>query len=334
MGVSIVLARGLAEAVDKAGFDRASLLDAACIDPSLLDDVERRLDVEQYDRLLGAALALTGDPALGLRIGTTAHGPTYNLVAHLVAHSRTLRDGVQAIVRFHRLLSDRPMCRIVESGRTAKLVCDEHPGTEACYRTRTEMMVTGLYRLVQYFVRDARPERVAFDYAAPAYRQAYTRVFNGLEEFDQSFAGVVLSRGLLDATHPNHDAEVHAALETQAVRRITRLTGRTTYAEQVHEYVIDHPLPEMRTMDAAARALGMSARSLRRRLSEEGACFHQIVDDALHALSRQHLSNPRRSIKEIASALGYSEQAGFCRAFRRWSGTSPTEYRAQSAHAN
>lgn len=334
MGVSIVLARGLAEAIDKAGFDRANLLDSARIDPSRLDDVEGRLDLEQYDRLLGAALAITGDPAFGLRIGEMAHGPTYNLIAHLVAHSRTLRDGVQALIRFHRLLSDRPTFHIVESARTAKLVCDEHPGSETCYRVRVEMMVTGLYRLVRYFVRDAQPERVAFDYAAPSYHRAYARVFGDVAEFDQAFAGVVLSRKLLDATHPNHDAEVQAMLEAQAARRITRLTGRVTYAEQVHEYVIAHPLPELRTMEAAARALGMSARSLRRRLNEEGANFQRIVDDALHALSRQHLSNQRRSIKEIASALGYSEQAGFCRAFRRWSGTSPTEYRAQTARTN
>jgi AraC-like DNA-binding protein len=334
MGVSIVFARGLAEAVDQAGFDRANLLDSAGVDPSLLADVEGRLDIERYDRLVGAALAVTGDPALGLRIGETAHGPTYNLVAHLVAHARTLRDGVQALIRFQRLLSDRPTFRIVESARIAKLVCDEYPGSEACYRTRVEMMVTGLYRLVHYFVRDARLDRVAFDYAAPSYHRAYARVFGDLPEFDQPFAGVVLSRELLDATQPNHDADFQAVLEAQAERRISRLTGSATYADQVREYVIAHPPQEMRTMEAAARALGMSARSLRRRLSEEGACFQRIVDDALHALSRQHLSNRRRSIKEIASALGYSEQAGFCRAFRRWSGTSPTEYRARRARAN
>jgi AraC-like DNA-binding protein len=329
MSVSVLLARGLAQAVEKTGFDPSALLKAARIDPVRLDDVEGRLDIEEYDRLLATALDLTGNPALGLRIGELAHGPTYNLSAYLVAHSRTLRDGMLALVRFHRLLSDRPVWRVAESRRTATLICDEYPGPESSYRLRTEMQVTGVYRMVQYFAADARPVRVAFNHGAPSYRNDYTRVFGGLERFDQPLTGIVVSRGLLDATQANGDPRVLAVLEAEALQRIARMSRRTMYAEQLREYVTDHPLPEERTIEAAARAFGMSSRSLRRRLHEEGASFRQVVDGVLYALSRHYLSNQLRSIKEISWTFGFGDQANFCRAFRRWSGTSPKQYRSR-----
>lgn len=108
MSISVLLARGLARAVEKMGFDHSALLEAARIDPVRLDDVEGRLDIAEYDRLLTTAIDVTGNPALGLHIGETAHGPTYNLSAHLVSHSRTLGDGMHALIRFYRLLWDRP----------------------------------------------------------------------------------------------------------------------------------------------------------------------------------------------------------------------------------
>lgn len=333
MCVSILLARGLVQAVQSCDIRGTDLLAAAGIDAGRLDDVEARLDIEEYNRLLETALDLTGDAALGLKLGETAHAPTYNLIAHLLAHARTLRDGMQALLHFHRLLVDRPAYHMRESAGQAVLLCEEYPGPERCCRLRTEMGVVGLYRLLKYFARGEQPERVSFAHPAPPYRSAYARAFGGLERFEQSFSGVVIPSALLDVPQPNHDSRVYAALERQACERIARMSAVVTYGERLRDHVMMHPRAEQRSMESAARALGLSVRSLRRRLHEEGASFQKIVDGALHTLSRQLLSDPQRPIKEVALTFGFVEPASFCRAFKRWSGTTPSEYRAKGTRA-
>lgn len=333
MAVSVLLLRGLVEAVEHAGVSRDRFLALARFDPRRLDDVEGRLELDEYEALQELALDVTGDAALGLHMGRAASAATYNLAAHLVVHATSLRTGIEGLVRFHRLLVDRPVWHVEEDHRTVTLAYDVRATSARCRRLRAEIMMTGFYRMMRYFARGSMPDCVAFDYAAPTYRDEYARTFDGTERFEQSFTGIVIDRALMDAGQPNHDAEFHAALEVQASKRVARLARTSTYAERVREHVLGLRTPERRDMRAAARALGVSVRTLRRRLNEEGASYQVVVDEALALLAKQLLADERRSIQETADAVGFSDPGAFSRAFKRWTGSTPKRFQREQTQS-
>ncbi len=326
MALSILLARALVEAVEAASVERQELLASAGFDPRRLDVVDGRMELAEYDSLLEHALDLTGDPALGLHMGGASTSSTYNLAAHLVAHASSLREGLEALGRYSRLLSDRRAWNVDEGEGTVRIRYEGMTGSLRCRRARAENTIAGFYKMVQYFVRDARPDCVAFEYPAPPYHDEYTRMFHGMEKFAQPFTGFVIRRELMDATHLNRDEEFHAALQVQAAKRIAKLECAVTYAQRVGDCVVADP--DRQDMRSVARVLGMSARSLRRRLTDEGAVYHEVVERALASLATRLLMDERKSIQEIAHHMHFSEASAFCRAFKRWTGSTPRQYQA------
>jgi AraC-like DNA-binding protein len=251
------------------------------------------------------------------------------VTAHLISHAPTLRSAVQGLHRFHRLLNDRPALSLVEEDGTAALCFDAGPGSPRCRRFDADYNVTCLYRMVRYFARDKKPARVEFEHVAPPYEAEYARLFESAQRFKQPATRILFSRELLDVPQLHQDAEMYSVLEAQAQRRITRLAREASYSDRVFEYLLERAAPDRRDMSAAAREVGLSIRSLRRRLSDEGGSFNDIAEKALAARAKRFLCDEGRSLDEAAYLLGFSERSAFCRAFKRWTGTTPAQYRSQ-----
>jgi AraC-like DNA-binding protein len=332
MALSIMAVRGLLEALEHHGIDRRAFFEAAGFDDRRIDDPESRVTLEECDRLHELALDMTGDAAFGLHQGERASAVTYNLVGHLAEHAGTLRQAIEALIRFQKLFADRTVWKLVENDATAMLLYDVAPGSARCRRLRTEGTLTGFYRMVRYFARDARP-KACFEYRAPPYVAEYQRIFEGTARFEQPFSGIVIDRALLEARTVNHDAEFHALLQKQAEKRASRIAQTQTYSERVREVLLQGAASRSADMNAVARVLGLSARSLRRRLSEEGASFAQVLQGALATQARALLADEARSIEDTAYAMGFSEPSAFHRAFKRWTGLTPKAYRGSRLSA-
>jgi len=336
MAVSILLVRALVETLEAAGFDRARLFEPLGFDPARIENGEGRLPIAEYDALVNVAMTLTEDAALGLHMGETANATTHSLTAHLVAHAPNMRAGLDALLRYQPLLDDRPTLNFTEGDRTATLFYDAESGAAENRRFRTEMAMVGFFRILRFFAPGAMPERVSFEYPAPGYSAEYARVFEGEVEFDAASTCLVMERTLLSVSALHQDAEFHALLETQAQRRVSRLSHSASYADRVRDRLLQRA-PGDHEMDGVARALGLSVRSLRRRLQEEGVSYGDLVDEVRAVLAKQLLSEDGRSIEETAYEMGFSDPSAFHRAFKRWTGTTPSEFRRASltsrAHA-
>lgn len=328
MGASVLFVHALIEALDRAGVTRERFLQAAPIDPARLERADGRVGTATYDALLGLALSLTGDEAFGLHMGENVSPGNYDLTVHLAAHATTLREAITAMERFYQLLSNRPFWRFVEEHDAASLVCEMGPGSSPARRFRAELTMTGFYRLLTYFAPRAGPRAAAFDYPAPSYRAEYTRVFAGTERFDQPFIGLVFDRKLLGAAQFHRDPELHAAIAARAEARVSRTSRDEGYAGRVRRYVLGGA-PKRHDVDMAtvARALGLSARSLRRRLAEEGTSFREVMDEALGALAKRLVADQDRPIESAAYAMGFAHPSAFHRAFKRWTGATPAATR-------
>lgn len=316
--------------MSEAGVEQDRFLSAARFEPSRISDAEGRMSPEEYDTLIECALDLSGDEAFGLRLGERTSAAAHQLIAHLVTSAGTLRGAIDALMRFQLLLTDSPLCRLEEGEGEARVVYDIAPGSPRCRRFRAELSMTGFSRIVHYFGRGARARDVMFEYAAPTYRSEYTRVFVGTERFEQSFTGLVIDRELLSATQLHADTEFHRVLEVQAETRIAQLSRKKSYAERVRDYLLYTTTNRADDMDGVARGLGLSVRTLRRRLQEEGATYGAIASEAFVALAKRLLVDEARSVEETAYAMGYSTPTSFHRAFKRWTGTTPKLFRQQN----
>jgi AraC-like DNA-binding protein len=116
-------------------------------------------------------------------------------------------------------------------------------------------------------------------------------------------------------------------LETQALKKLQRLSPQTPTSHRVRSQLAKHGPAERPSMEAVARALGMSARSLRRHLKAEGVSFQDLVEEMLGVSAKQLLDDWTRSIQDVAYTMGFSEPSAFHRAFKRWTGLTPREYR-------
>jgi AraC-like DNA-binding protein len=192
-----------------------------------------------------------------------------------------------------------------------------------------EVALVGLFRIIRRFRADAHIDYVAFEYNAPDYEREYARVFERCARFDQPFTGLCFDDQLMTTAAPHPDAELHQALRVFATRRIRQLTDQLPYAARVLDVLVWQRASTDMSMQNVARALGVSMRSLRRHLIAEGKTYANLMHEALASIAKSYLLDERRSIKETACQLGFADSTSFHRAFKRWTGLTPAEYRRQ-----
>lgn len=327
--VSMVAVRALAAAVEGVGVDRTRFLAEAGLAKGQIEDADARVSLAEYARARRAALATSGDPAFGLHMGEHPSIGSYDVLGSLAEQSRSLREALHMVMRYARIMVEGPRMELTESEETAcvrwtQLGAD---GPEA--RLTAEFATSGILFLIRRFAGiSAQPQRVSFTYAAPAYRAEYTRVFGGHEQFGQAFTGIEFERSWLDRAHVYRSPELCALLQSRAELLLARIEQEAPAADRVKRWLASHSLETKPKMDKIARDLGMSARSLRRRLHDERAPYDALVEDARTTRAKGMLADPRYSVQETAYALGFATPAAFSRAFKRWTSMAPSVYRA------
>jgi AraC-like DNA-binding protein len=315
------------EVVERAGVPPSAFFDAAGIRPDQLD-ADIRVPRSELDRICELAIDVTGDPALGLHWAEKVTYRTFGPMSQLPAYSMSLRHALELLSRFGVLFCDEPLYELLENADKATirmLALARLPGAR---RLSAEMMVSGFVRVLRSCSRDAKLDCVSFEYAAPAYHAEYARVFGPAVHFDQPFTGIVFDRALLDSRSPNSAEDMHAALTAVAERRMQQLTLRAPpYAHRVRELLVSSA-PARITMSTVATALGLSTRSLHRRLSSEGTSYLEIEYDALASLAKRMLRDKQYTIQQTAYEMGFADAASFHRAFKRWTGETPSAVQA------
>jgi len=317
-------------AVERLGFSRAELFDEAQRDLSLLARDYAYLRVEDLDGLTCAAVRLTRDPAFGLHWAEHASLRRLDLVLLLVAAAPSLRMGITSALRAQALLGDRPELSFREQDSLAELHFEPLAVSAECARVRADFAVASFASLLQGIGASlAQVPVISFAHARPSYLAEYERLFQGRARFDQAFTGIGFCAELLEQHLGTPDQALYVPLDRQAQRSRERLLANESLrARVVHQ--LQSGLPRAPSMRETASVLGLSERSLRRRLLEEGCTFTTLVEGVRLDLAREMLKDEARSIKEIAVELGFSELSAFHRAFKRWTGDTPVTFRARS----
>jgi AraC-like DNA-binding protein len=332
MSISIVVVRGILSELQRRGIDPDEVLRASDLPHERIADVRHYITFDELERFVSNALEQTNDPGLGLAVGANAPETTLQVVGHLMRAHRTMREALAAWSRYSVLLTDAWQFRLLEAGELALFVC-EPPVVHRFTRFFVDLTLTMAFRMGSHFALDGKGLReVRLQHRPPSYAARYQELFSCQVRFEQEHNALVFARELLDRPQLHADETVRTVLH-EAVERFLR---ERNYASPLHERVrslLQTP-NDLATIDAAkvARRLGVSRRSLRRRLAAEGTSLPALLDEARCWLACRALRLPGASVKEVSELLHFSEPSAFHRAFKRWTGYTPTEYARLPAH--
>jgi len=312
------------------GVRREALLAGTGVGAELLERLDARTTPAQYGRLCGNALRLTGDKGLGYEIGLRSQITKHGFLGYGLMSCATLREGLELVRRYLRARIPFFSVRLKTDGRHAVVELGEALALGRLRRFGIDAMLVELGTLLGSLLSGPVPElELWFDYPEPDYYPRYRRRLPTLrfarEANQLRFPAALLDRRLATAN------PVTARLMIQECERELALLGHgQDLLGQVRALLVMQPggYPDV---SALCAQLHLSSRSLKRKLRQQGTSFMELRDQARRRDGQRLLESRTLPIEEISARLGYSDPANFTRAFRRWTGESPSASRARSA---
>jgi AraC-like DNA-binding protein len=328
--VSGLLVGALVDLVQQRGIAPEVLLERP-VDTLSFGPTSERISLAAFHGLLMRAIDLTGRPALGIECGLHATEASFGLISALVSHAMTLRHAIQLVAQFSPLLLDDTRVLIREQFDSARVHCELPRAHAPGDRSMSELGVAGFVRTLRSFgCGPTDLHAVCFEHARPPHHQAYAQAFGGIERFEQAFTGVEFASHLLDRPHLHRQPELEMLLRDEAERGLKNLARPTSCSDRLRPLVLHHGA-EL-DMERAARELGLSVRSLRRRLHDEGTSYRALTQSVLQKSACSMLRNPALTLQAISHALGFASSMTFHHTFKRWTNLTPTEYRESARH--
>ena len=296
-------------------------------------DPEARLPHTTAAPLWPAAVRLTNDPDLGLHVAEGVPPGNYGVLDYAVRTSENLGIGFQRLAQYTRFLHDIAEIKLTVE-RDRAILSHSIPVPGGLPRPISEYIVaTWLITSRHATGVNWIPLQVRFPHTAPDSTSEHQRIFGCIPEFEYLRNELVFARDLLDIPMAKADAALQQILEAQVVAVIEKLPKGEATTDAVRRLLATELGEGQPTLEQIAPRLHMSARTLHRRLEEEGTSFRQVLTEVRRELAARHLTERRLAIGEIAFLLGFSEPSAFHRAFKRWTGQGPLTYRelAQTA---
>jgi AraC-like DNA-binding protein len=326
--VSTMLPRKL----EDLGVSPALVLRQAGLPPGLFDQEKILVSTEELFALYRGIAGASGDPAIGLRLGTEDRIERYDPVMLAAISARSLRDALERLARYKQLTCPEAV-DVEERGDEARvrfrwLLAEEtEPPVliDLCFAAVVRIAHRGTGALVA-------PKRLELR-RATRNRELYEAHFKCPARLDGRRNTIVFRKSDLDFPFVTHNADLLAIVAPQLEAELSQALGSKAIAEEV-KGVLKRLLAGRRPgIEDVARELGVSARTLQRRLSETGATFQQLTQEARRELARHYLLNSGLELNQTAYLLGYEDAHSFFRAFHDWEGTSPGAWRARKGRS-
>jgi AraC-like DNA-binding protein len=330
--VDVIWARRASEALKAVGVQAADIVKRAGIRPHLLNQEAARIPFRQHAKLLHLAAQVTGRESFGLELAAMGIDPRDGgLPVYAALSTKTFGESMKVAQRYFHVLNEGADIDIKMSSEAATLECDFIGSRELGLRQAIEFGIANLVQAARFLtgVR-LRPTEVTFIHPRKHELAMFERFFGCPVRFGALVNSVVFSRRQCALPIATADPRLLRILASYGDEILAARGDKSPDLRQRVEKIIMKLLPrgEAETQ-TVAQELGMSARTLARRLSEASVTFAEILDGLRHDLAVSYLREGSLVLSQIAFLLGYSELSGFIHAFRRWTGTTPGEWRTK-----
>jgi AraC-like DNA-binding protein len=301
------------------------------IDSQLLDRMEvfepdARVPIAPMLELLRGTVQLTGDEDLGLKAAREIAEGDYGAIEYMVSSASCMRETIELLGHYLPLINDALSFKLRVEGERAIVQLDS---SVALPRAAADFQSAAFYVATLQRGHAIDPDYEAwFKHAEPRDTSEYQRTFApGRLRFRAPFNGFVFNASLLEQPTAAADPKLHEVLRKYADVLISELPKSESVSDRVRAQIREKLANRGSSVTRIARALAMSRRTLARKLEQEGTTFSELLEETRHQLALRYVQSPALELTEIAFLLGFSQTGPFHRAFKRWTGQTPREYR-------
>lgn len=329
--------RHIVDVVKRWGVSAKDVLGPLGIDEATLDDPGARMPLADVERIVRRAQELTGEPGLGFYLALEMRISWHGYLGFAAMTAPTLRESLVLAERYTPTRTSALELRLLEEGDTASLILEEKEPLGDAREVIVIGLLFGLGTIGESLAGVSLPGHGEIAMPEPPHWPRFRHLFEGAI-WGQPAHRLVFPSAVLDipltlsdpgalklATERCEAELARLGFEGRASTRVRALLNEATTSTAA--------MNTMPSADDVARTLGMSGRTLKRRLADEKTTFSDILDDVRHQRALLLLDDKRLTVAEIGARLGYADAASFTHAFQRWTGQSPAAMRASRARS-
>jgi len=306
-----------------------TLYQAVTFDASVLEDADSRIPFAQLVALYEKGAELTGDDNFGLHIGQSVNPSAFDVVGYCALNSSTLGAAFARVARYHSIWTDGALFTLDSVNETSAIVYRYVDPSIVEHRQDSEMTLATVTTLCRNLAKaDFAPTTVEFQHPAPADVSEHQKVFGCPVAFDAPANLLSFPARFLSVPIAQADASLCALLDRHAEELLAKYPPRDSLIDQVRNAIADELRGGEPSLERVAAHLGLTPRTLQRKLQELDASYNDVLDQMRRQLAMRYLREPQMAICEVAYLLGFSESSSFHRAFKRWTGVTPKEFRS------
>jgi AraC-like DNA-binding protein len=314
--------------LERQGINPAPVFNKAGLDPESLDNPLARYPEKQSTIAWTLASELVSDPAFGLSIAKVWQPSDFHALGCAFMASATLREALSRLVRYHALVYNVVSYSLAEHDDRAilsyNLVHDKRNEPAILEDTRWAVVLDACRRV---YTADLDPLEVTFWHSEPkSVIDEFNAYFRCPLRFAEPVARMVFPAVVLDRPLPAANRALALTLDRSLAEYLAKLGGEDMISRTKAE-ISDCLSSGNASIQMVATALHMSPRNLQRKLSGEGVNFRELVETVRLDLAKSYLADGSFTLAEIGYLIGFSSQAAFSRAFKRWTGSTPQDFR-------
>ena len=331
--ISLAAATGLLDAIAAAGGTPDRVLHQLGLERSVLANSDGFIASSTFARLLQVAAEETADECFGLHFGERFDPRDIGALVYIVINAPTIAAALHSVERYLHLHNEATTIKFSIEGRRGYLRYLLTGLTVDSIRQQNEFSMAVMLKTFRIIAGSKwKPREVQFAHKAPAGIAEHLRVFGNQTFFGCATNTLVVEHDYVGRKVPAADRRLYQILKAHAERMLEKMPPGNDVLAAANRAIAEAMYEGNPTRARVANKMAMSPRTLERRLKAHKVVFKQLLDDIRRRHALDYLRDRRHSLTEIAFLLGYSETSVFNRAFRRWTGSTPSEYRHRSGH--
>jgi AraC-like DNA-binding protein len=332
--VATTSSRALLAACERLKLDTGAMLLAVGLTRDEVDDPDGRLPGEAVAALFKEAMIRSGDPELPLNAAEAVPFGAYRVIDFVAASAPTVGEGLERVARYFPLINSTVELRIHHTPDRTRLELFNPRDPAGLPKPYVEyaLAVIALHCRRAFGVQFPI-EEVHFAFPRPDSVATHERLFGCAVLFGRTESELVISNATWNTPTAGGSSEMLRVLEAHAERLVAALRQDDGTRGAVSRLLVDELRGGEATLERVAQRMGLSPRTLQRRLQAEGASFADVLDETRKVIADCYVREPGVALTEVAYLLGFSEPSAFSRAFHRWYGVAPSRYRSAGASA-
>ncbi|HSY94522.1 MAG TPA: AraC family transcriptional regulator, partial [Steroidobacteraceae bacterium] len=325
--IAICFVAAALQSVRARDLNADELLANVGLSSSLLQMPQARVSAKHYGALWRTIALALDDEFFGQDSRRMKAG-SFAMLCHSVLGCKTLGQALDRSLRFYALILDDISGTVMRGANEARIVLHEHVAGASQRVFAHELLLMLLYGVSCWLVGRRIPIlRTEFSYAEPAHSAEYRLMYCADLSFDRPNTAITFDASYLALPVVQNERTVKEFLRTAPESILLKYKNVSSLAAKVRRRLRQFLPGEVPDFEGLAEELNMTPATMRRRLHEEGESYQSIKDQLRRDLAIGYLSHSSRSVMDIALELGFSERSAFHRAFRKWTGASPGEFR-------